>query len=50
MSRGVPLVIHGLLQHEHKKMVLHFTVQRNTEYKGSVKSKVRNDRRALHLM
>lgn len=39
ISRNVPLVIHGLLQHEHKKMVLHFTVQRNTEYEGSVKSK-----------
>ncbi|KAG1716808.1 hypothetical protein ID866_330 [Astraeus odoratus] len=35
------LVIYGLFQHEHKKTVLHFTVQRNTEYEGSVKSKDR---------
>ncbi|KIJ61283.1 hypothetical protein HYDPIDRAFT_96707 [Hydnomerulius pinastri MD-312] len=34
-----PLVLYGLFQHEHKKTVLHFTVQRNTEYEGSVKSK-----------
>lgn len=43
ISRSVPLVIHGLLEHEHKKTVLHFTVQRNTEYEGSVRSKVRDD-------
>ena len=36
-----PIVLYGLLKHEHKKTVLHFTVQRNTEYSGSVKSKVR---------
>lgn len=35
-----PIVLYGLLKHEHKKTVLHFTVQRNTEYSGSVKSKV----------
>ncbi|EIM82849.1 ribosome biogenesis protein tsr1 [Stereum hirsutum FP-91666 SS1] len=34
-----PFVIFGLLQHEHKKSVLNFTVQRNTEYDGSVRSK-----------
>ncbi|KAG9309231.1 hypothetical protein JVU11DRAFT_10710 [Chiua virens] len=34
-----PIVLYGLLKHEHKKTVLHFTVQRNTEYSGSVKSK-----------
>ncbi|EKM54625.1 uncharacterized protein PHACADRAFT_175149 [Phanerochaete carnosa HHB-10118-sp] len=34
-----PSVIFGLLQHEHKKSVLNFTVQRNTEYDGSVRSK-----------
>ncbi|KAI0084896.1 ribosome biogenesis protein tsr1 [Irpex rosettiformis] len=34
-----PFVIFGLLQHEHKKSVLNFTVQRNTEYGGSVRSK-----------
>lgn len=33
-------VLYGLLKHEHKKTVLHFTVQRNTEYEGSVRSKV----------
>ncbi|KAA1471843.1 ribosome biogenesis protein tsr1 [Dentipellis sp. KUC8613] len=34
-----PFVIFGLLQHEHKKSVLNFAVQRNTEYEGSVRSK-----------
>jgi pre-rRNA-processing protein TSR1 len=34
-----PFVLYGLLKHEHKKTVLHFTVQRNTECEGSVKSK-----------
>jgi len=34
-----PFVIFALLQHEHKKSVLNFTVQRNTEYDGSVRSK-----------
>ncbi|KAF8550847.1 DUF663-domain-containing protein [Imleria badia] len=38
-SSCAPIVLHGLLKHEHKKTVLHFTVQRNTEYSGSVKSK-----------
>ena len=37
---GQPFVIFSLLQHEHKKTVLNFTVQRNTEYDGSVRSKV----------
>ncbi|KZP34405.1 ribosome biogenesis protein tsr1 [Athelia psychrophila] len=37
-ARG-PLVLFALLQHEHKKTVLNFTVQRNTEYDGSVRSK-----------
>lgn len=37
---GRPFVMFGLLQHEHKKSVLNFTVQRNTEYDGSVRSKV----------
>ncbi|KAF9784341.1 ribosome biogenesis protein tsr1 [Thelephora terrestris] len=36
---GAPFVIFGLLKHEHKKTVLHFTVQRNTECEGSVRSK-----------
>ncbi|OCH93743.1 ribosome biogenesis protein tsr1 [Obba rivulosa] len=36
---GSPFVMFGLLQHEHKKTVLNFTVQRNTEYDGSVRSK-----------
>ncbi|KDQ55730.1 hypothetical protein JAAARDRAFT_37154 [Jaapia argillacea MUCL 33604] len=34
-----PVVLFGLWQHEHKKTVLNFTVQRNTEYEGSVRSK-----------
>ena len=37
---SAPFVIFGLLQHEHKQTVLNFTVQRNTEYDGSVRSKV----------
>jgi len=32
-------VLFALLQHEHKKSVFNFTVQRNTEYNGSVRSK-----------
>ncbi|EIN07032.1 ribosome biogenesis protein tsr1 [Punctularia strigosozonata HHB-11173 SS5] len=38
-SSSSPFVVFGLLQHEHKKTVLNFTVQRNTEYDGSVRSK-----------
>ncbi|KAF9444780.1 ribosome biogenesis protein tsr1 [Macrolepiota fuliginosa MF-IS2] len=34
-----PITLFSLFQHEHKKSVLHFTVQRNTEYNGSVRSK-----------
>ncbi|KAK2464166.1 hypothetical protein APHAL10511_003623 [Amanita phalloides] len=34
-----PVALYGLLQHEHKITVLNFTVQRNTEYGGSVRSK-----------
>lgn len=37
---GLPFIIHGLLQHEHKQSVLHFVVQRNTEYTEPVKAKV----------
>ncbi|KAH9978993.1 ribosome biogenesis protein tsr1 [Lactifluus volemus] len=36
---GRPLIAFSLLQHEHKKSVLHFAVQRNTEYEDSVRSK-----------
>jgi pre-rRNA-processing protein TSR1 len=39
-SAGLPLVAFSLLQHEHKKSVVHFAIQRNTEYEGSVRSKV----------
>ncbi|KAK7043236.1 ribosome biogenesis protein tsr1 [Paramarasmius palmivorus] len=35
-----PFVLYALQQHEHKVTVLHFTIQRNTEYDGSVRSKV----------
>ena len=35
-----PLVVYGLLQHEHKQSVLHFAVQRNTEYEAPVRAKV----------
>ncbi|KAG7446542.1 ribosome biogenesis protein tsr1 [Guyanagaster necrorhizus] len=34
-----PLTLFSLLQHEHKVSVLNFTVQRNTEYDRSVRSK-----------
>jgi pre-rRNA-processing protein TSR1 len=37
---GHPLVMFTLLQHEHKVSVLNFSVQRNTEYSESVRSKV----------
>ena len=33
-------IVHGLLQHEHKQSVLHFLIQRNTEYSEPVKAKV----------
>ncbi|CAE6385373.1 unnamed protein product [Rhizoctonia solani] len=36
---GRPMVMFTLLQHEHKVSVLNFTVQRNTEYSESVRSK-----------
>ena len=39
MVPGRPFTVFSLLQHEHKKTVLNFTVQRNTEYDGSVRSK-----------
>lgn len=35
----LPFIVHGLLQHEHKQSVLHFVVQRNTEYTEPVKAK-----------
>ncbi|KAI0075767.1 ribosome biogenesis protein tsr1 [Panus rudis PR-1116 ss-1] len=38
-TQAFPFSIFSLLQHEHKKSVLNFTVQRNTEYDGSVRSK-----------
>jgi len=40
IEKKEPIVLFSLFQHEHKKSVLHFTVQRNTEYDGSVRSKV----------
>ncbi|KAI6103704.1 ribosome biogenesis protein tsr1 [Pisolithus croceorrhizus] len=39
ITGDLPLVIYGLLEYERKKTDLHFTVQRNTEYDGSVRSK-----------
>ncbi|KAK4688928.1 pre-rRNA-processing protein TSR1, partial [Tremellales sp. Uapishka_1] len=36
---ALPFIVHGLLQHEHKQSVLHFVVQRNTEYSEPVKAK-----------
>ncbi|CAK9780704.1 DUF663-domain-containing protein [Cutaneotrichosporon oleaginosum] len=38
-AAGLPFVIHGLLRHEHKQTVLHFAVQRNTEYTEPVRAK-----------
>ncbi|BEJ13858.1 hypothetical protein CspHIS471_0310320 [Cutaneotrichosporon sp. HIS471] len=38
-SSGSPFVVHGLLRHEHKQTVLHFVVQRNTEYTEPVRAK-----------
>jgi pre-rRNA-processing protein TSR1 len=35
-----PVPMFALLQHEHKISALNFSVQRNTEYDGSVRSKV----------
>lgn len=37
---ALPVIVHGLLQHEHKRSVLHFLVQRNTEYTEPIKAKV----------
>lgn len=36
---SLPFVVFGLLKHEHKYSVMHFTVQRNTEYHDNVRSK-----------
>ncbi|KAJ9111440.1 hypothetical protein QFC19_001209 [Naganishia cerealis] len=36
---GQPIIVHGLMQHEHKQTVLHFVVQRNTEYEEPVRAK-----------
>lgn len=38
-NASLPLVVYGLLQHEHKQSVLHFAVQRNTEYEEPVRAK-----------
>lgn len=37
---AVPFYLFGLFEHEHKQSVLHFVVQRNTEYSEPVRSKV----------
>ncbi|KAF8647031.1 hypothetical protein AX16_006868 [Volvariella volvacea WC 439] len=39
VAHAGPIVLFGLLQHEHKMTALNFTVQRNTEYSESVRSK-----------
>ena len=39
-NSGRAFVAFSLLQHEHKKSVIHFAIQRNTEYEDSVRSKV----------
>ncbi|KAL8280521.1 hypothetical protein RQP46_007169 [Phenoliferia psychrophenolica] len=36
---ALPLVVFGLLKHEHKYSVMHFTIQRNTECTETVRSK-----------
>ncbi|KAF8327580.1 uncharacterized protein EI90DRAFT_3067300 [Cantharellus anzutake] len=38
-SSALPLIIFGLFKYEHKYSVGHFSIQRNTEYTGSVRSK-----------
>lgn len=38
-NASLPFVVYGLLQHEHKQSVLHFAVQRNTEYEEPVRAK-----------
>lgn len=38
-SPNLPFVVFGLLKHEHKYSVMHFTVQRNTECGETVRSK-----------
>lgn len=39
-ANSFPPVLFSLFPHEHKMTVLNFTVTRNTEYNGSVRSKV----------
>lgn len=41
-SPSAPFMLFGLWEYEHKQTALHFAVQRNTEYDGSVRSKVRS--------
>lgn len=41
-ANTIGLTVFSLFQHEHKVTALNFTVQRNTEYEGSVRSKVIN--------
>lgn len=41
-NSGIAFVAFSLLQHEHKKSVVHFAIQRNTEYEDSVRSKVQS--------
>lgn len=38
-SPSHPLVVFGLLQHEHKFSILNFTTTRNTEFDGDIRSK-----------
>jgi pre-rRNA-processing protein TSR1 len=40
LDHSSPTILFALLQHERKVTVLNFTIQRNTEYEGSVRSKV----------
>ncbi|KAF7322002.1 Bms1-type G domain-containing protein [Mycena kentingensis (nom. inval.)] len=48
-AADAPLLLFALLQHEHKVSVLNFTLQRNTEYDGSVRSKVGGVRLSLGM-
>lgn len=43
---GMPVVIFGLLQHEHKMSVLNFLLKRSPEYRPPIKSK---DRLIFHV-
>lgn len=40
MAPSHPVVVYALHKHEHKYTVMHFSLQRNTEFEEDVRSKV----------